>query len=826
MPITKREAKNVIRTLTQQPFDNQLKKGASLSVVADKIAPIIGASITYRELKKVPVLKDFMTWGEKFEGWWNRNTWGRVPVLKWVNALAGKVLNAIRGNTVDWEDWSDFVYSEWEKKNKSQEQQDEKEDVDVKVENNELKWYGSAKLPVNEDRPMGIPFNSDVFPAVNLGKVPRLLDMNVEFMDISKSPIFNNMVSNVYQAIRDGLRSNLNYSISELREYLFNSISLYLIGKQIERRLGFTKFVDTSMPEFRDVWIRDYDRHSSYGIIDTNINAQYDSQEADAFETTLNNYNLIIDLKGGLILPKYMKAWIDHYAGSVFTLDRHPNNAKYFKINFVSVPLLIKDGDKYVMNYVDSNLLKISDFYSMLYKFNLFSGVLRADLMRAQVKEFGLSTDSKDYLINHFSTAWFTPFNDYQPVIIRDQYIYQLIKNAYTGVGSRFNEASFSKLFEIRYDFDVAPNATNGDYLTTLLCSQNLVELLPSVDPALGECKLCKVINQVILAYGNSNSRISVPKHWVQSGIESDENEYTLIHFSAPIAFVATSTIQADTYTAHSTGTGVLEYPNSIPRPDEAISGAFTASFAIDNGSMFTTNLYGMTNTETEAYVFVPLFEQPVYNGDPTIKGLGVKCTKSSTVIEIIGAYSMDKSTYITNYGAVDRFARSDSTFSDFTSTGATLDIEGLEMLKAGWVFVGSGVQLSIIMYGRFTVSYSVSTSGFEWIYPVYGAQSITKETVTFETSITDNIGQVSGYHGYASWFVMAADIAIPIFATTKNTISNDGVVQAVYLDESLLKEDEIPAIVSVRSIPATAYNMLKAMLSFDGTVVTKDKNE
>lgn len=430
------EAKKIISNLVSKGA--KLNGGFTLKKAASTVAPVIASSMVLNELRQVPVVKEVLSGLD-----WLYDTLTdvvkKIPVIGWVaepviENVVKPVASALGG-------------------------------YKSKEERNDKIWYTAVQeiaIPDTADRPIQPGYNIDIVKAMEDGAVPRMYHANINLFKPYKILAWQHEMTNLWENLVNNLRRSYTYNVDDISAFMNNNIAYYILGKYLEKKIGFVKFSSPDYPTFRDDWITKYDQQVNYGMQYASKFDHLDPTEPEGFSDSIDAWNITIELERNFLLPPNIKKWIDHYIGSVFILDAEDTkNWKCIDVTPLSVTLLdIVDGKLVERNILLRNLnyqwylKELTDWFKA-------TATMRADVNRAQVLSGdGTSTN----VLTLLDTGWFTSYDAYEPVLVKDPTFIQALINGYT------RDTDLSDVFQrdmVRFDY--LNEDGKGDPYTILL---------------------------------------------------------------------------------------------------------------------------------------------------------------------------------------------------------------------------------------------------------------------------------------------------------------------------------------------------------------------
>ena len=289
-------------------------------------------------------------------------------------------------------------------------------DMVVGIFNDPSWWKGRTTpyLAVNPSRPMD-PADLEALSGMGtrLG-VGHLSSLEVNFNDIFSSPVLLSATSQMFQTIRNNLRSNLQYSLEDLQNYLKLVTNIMIEVKMVERTLGWHNYARPDIPEFHDAWV-------VYPIpTDTGrVNYTFRSNTGDAYPDAISRIDILKSSVRQLAIPRKLGEFISWLYGSVFT-DPETYNPQVYYVDATKVSLYLNPDDDTITTF-DPRGQSIQQIINQCAAILAKYGALIADLGR-------ISTIYPDAI---GLVDFITP-SEYKSVMLYDQEFINFLINGYT----------------------------------------------------------------------------------------------------------------------------------------------------------------------------------------------------------------------------------------------------------------------------------------------------------------------------------------------------------------------------------------------------------
>ena len=263
-------------------------------------------------------------------------------------------------------------------------------DVVQKIANsNDANWYAYegmlAKLATNELRPFNPEdlINSGAVNKQNayaLG-VPHVITTNMkEYDDFFKSEAFNLVTNQMYADIRMTLRSNLAYTVDDLRDYLRSVISLAPVVAQVAKYFRMYDVTRPDMPELQTAFRVLPSSDKEYGLVrPTDIEFLSDEK----YPNSINAAEKLIVILKQLPVPLAWAEYVNWLFGTVFT-DQHAPNAQLYH-NVLRVAYIYGANNTIVSSFDLANLT-IEDIYRVAESIFTQYGTVIADVKKHLTK--------------------------------------------------------------------------------------------------------------------------------------------------------------------------------------------------------------------------------------------------------------------------------------------------------------------------------------------------------------------------------------------------------------------------------------------------------
>lgn len=812
------------------------------SKAALKLAPLVTVMSLYSDLEKIPGIGTVLKFTRNAQQWVVDNTLGRIPVVGWgLDWASDKLESAFGVSHPDTRTEKKLPWDNNNNENPGNEAQDN-------TSENDADWYGQLDIPVNINRAMGFPYTRDFTAYATLGGILKLNQIVVRLPIFKDSPRFNNNISDLYEYMTLNLKRNLTYTMPQVKCFILNNMTLYIMAKLLERRMGYLKFRDEEFPEFHDLWQRKFKITQSYNLYSLDYDPNYTVLDKEDYPTSIETYKDLCDTIYQCVLPKHMKAWIDHYFGTVFILDDDVKNKKYSFMVPETVPFysINNKGDIVRTDYVSDEITP--EFLYQLcdsYFHNGLSTLMRTDILKLNnLKETIQTCD--------VVAGWLTPIDQYNPVPKTSATYKQLILNGYTSDTTK----SWSNY--IRLD-----TTTPGlqDVATTFLGLGAFKD-----ENNVFKVRGMQIVNSSFIFFASMDAPVTLPSSFVQQEITSGVSDITI---TIPTQIVYMTDVDADVYvkeTQQSTGGSDVnvyypneEFPVNTPTAKE-LNITFTSSPNLVTATRNMVNAYkvalrwrGAWNNGGDYRLMIPLlqrssgvwtFVSTKFNINATLDAAYAigNTADFSTYFEVVyvdrtNTYSGSCGAYHGNVGDVlDALGQIDTTCyilpADFV-TAATVSLSITNSNADMYVEVHSrpfiddpSMDLNIIV---------AQGSNIKWLYeatytpaislPWYSSADIVypSSSLTGEWAVTDGIvtttqvSIISGFLDVVDYLFMAAGYSIPVRPSIRITSPKpDGSGDYVFeYAKHLLKEDYIPYMLPIGELPALWNDMFATLTKF-----------
>ena len=282
---------------------------------------------------------------------------------------------------------------------------------------NDPNWWNKPITPylaVNASRPMN---PSDLYSISSEGTslgVGHMSVLEVNFNNIFTSPVMAAAINKMFQSIRDNLRSNLQYTIDDLTNYLQLVTMITIETKMIERSIGWNSYSRSDIPEFHDVWVT-YPVPSDVG----RVNLAPRANLGDGLAAAISRVDILKSSVNQLPIPVKLGEFLSWLYGSVFT-DEDSYNPQVYYVDATKVDVYLKADDTTTtsVNPRDITVEQLIDQVgAVLSKY----GALVADLKRV----------NED--INHsIGLVDFVKPDQYRPIMLMDHEFINFVINGYT----------------------------------------------------------------------------------------------------------------------------------------------------------------------------------------------------------------------------------------------------------------------------------------------------------------------------------------------------------------------------------------------------------
>lgn len=304
-------------------------------------------------------------------------------------------------------------------------------DVAVGIFNDPNWWKGSVKpyLAINPSRPMN---PSDLKDISNVGTrlgVGHLSSLEVNFNDIFSSPVLLSATSQMFQTIRNNLRSNLQYTLEDLQTYLKLVTNIMIETKMVERTLGWHNYARSDIPEFHEAWVA-YPIPTDWG----RVNYSQRANTGDQFTEAISRVDILKSSVQQLPIPKRLGEFLAWLYGTVFT-DPDSYNPQVYYVDATQVSLYLEPTDDTISTF-DPRSVTVQQIIDQTAALLSKYGALIADLKRI--------TDAYPDSIG--LVDFITP-EMYKQVMLCDQEFVNFVINAYTGdVSQGMQDSDFFRI--------------------------------------------------------------------------------------------------------------------------------------------------------------------------------------------------------------------------------------------------------------------------------------------------------------------------------------------------------------------------------------------
>lgn len=726
---------------------------------------------------------------------------------------------------------------------KEDHKQDGQEDGKFEKSNNDASWYGDFDLPANVNRPMGFAYSYDFTNYATLGAIPKLNVITVNLPQYTMSARFKTNVTYLFEEMRRCLKSNIVYNFEQVKVFIQNNISLYILAKMLERRLGFMKYEDVDFPEFHELWQYQFFNTQSYGV--------YPMIKSNEYDVTGSKYSENLDIYKDLcstiyqcVLPPHMKAWVDHYFGSVFILDDDAKNKKYSVLFPDYVTLYTYSGGVTTETKYYTEQLTPSVLYDLCDQFfhNGLNTVIRADILKLNNLK-----DTKS--LAEFAVGWLTKLTDYTPVAKADNTYKQLVVNGYT------SESALLKNNYIRVD---TLESAKQDVATAILALGAFGDETTNVFHVRG----MRFINSSLIFYADVDHPVILPSDMIQQSAIDHISDLTI---DKPSQIVYDTDVSGDTYVSVTKeSVGGVDVPVYYPSEDYPVNSPVAKSLVTSftsSGNVVTLGgspLVGYAQAlnawsvwSGDLRIYIPITKAP--NGSyimlksktnicavPTNIDLHFTNTADlaaefdTVLINSNTTYSGNNSAYHGNRGeVVDKLLGINPGMLMLPADFTTVVYGSLSIINSG-IDINYFVQITNLTWD-FQVMWAQSNKPVKWVLSetispaasvqwikgeniIYPSASLTNEyVITDGVIINTEMSVISGFIGFGEYLFTALGYSIPVkpehnIHTTKIDMSGETVAS---YHKHLLKEDYIPYVVSKQDLPAVWNDILDGLTSF-----------
>lgn len=761
------------------------------------LAPLITANMLFEGFRQIPGLNTVMEKIDDVDAFVRKNTLGKIPVLKWSYGLKSLIKNRLSGGDKSLDDYVD---------------------TGAKEEENDRSWYEpgySMTIPTNEDRPIDFSMVNLFNPSKSslFGGIPKLSRLLVGGFDVIKSKSLHNTFDKVYQAIRDNLKTNMPYSENKLIQVLMNSANLYIIVKQMERRLGFTKFIDPQFKQFYDLWKRLDVRAYNYGVYSTQVNPWLDIN-SEEYSVTYDIYQKIASQVHRFVLPSHLKDWIDHYLGSIFVLDDDVSNCKYCYVSVDSVKWIDIDNQQQLSSVdisINDDSLNPRVVYDLLDDFfhDSLNEVIFSDFRKAVANSKGI------WKITGFTEGWMSDMDNYAPTPIQDVGFKQALINAYTD-NNAVDARGYVRLDRI---------AEAKDDLTTYIFGGALFNEADLVD--VYGSKTFTVKSLQVLIYADSSNTVTVPTSFIQRAYSSDNHVISDI-----VCFVLQTTVYTDRYI----GVNAFEIPTGDryygPTPEYEVltpsTKYYNANMHIDKA---TYSLSGLLTTTLLLDSDVVTIVLPIhYTADGVLRFK----YKTTTRGDLLSGLRVESSDWSELQGT-----------SDPDTIAFVLKMDGAPFLFKGstipGIFSDSSLKFGYIGYIKFSMNlnnwvvseWNITTANLTlqlapesdpvtigWTTSIFIPNSDISDQYVITESTTTVSGYPSytvGYSNYSQTLFTELGYCIPVTPMERtHVLQQNSTFSFIDNDRKILyKEDYIPFVINVNDMPVIIDTMFDGLFNW-----------
>lgn len=640
---------------------------------------------------------------------------------------------------------------------------------------NDPSWrnaYGfDPLLVINKHRPMS-PRALSGFTKNQLALgVGHVVDVNFEWPDWSKDEAFILATNEAFREIRLDLKSNLNYTIGKYRCYLLNTIAILIMSKQIERSLGWTKFVEPSIPKVQEIFKYKIPYTATGGISDLEeIKYLSDAQ----FARSLTRQKVLMTVLSQIQVPDRLQRFVGWIAGSMF-FDQSQPNMQIYRTWINSIPIYsVNAADEVVL---DTRIQSSEYDIDMVIRFanNLMT---EFGIMNADIKKTGSYVDLVHIL-----------YEQYQPKALCDYEFFNMLINSWTG------DAKADALFNGFFRLDILPNVNDneapgltyglGAVLTNLLATP------------------IKTLNQgLILDYdatGYWPQGVNISQSVANKTITSTDNiwKFPDAQGNGLAAIVVTSrVVRRVSVSTKATSTGT-EYNNVTVTPGVVLQSATAASalqsvtinFDKDSTVSFTLNV-----GEEASDKYVPIIQSR------GVGSLGVELTQvSETIVADLVIYTPAGKSRVSSltYG------------TDYTvAVSPYNNVPGKVTFDLKWV---RSTSLVITSYTNTNIMELFTTGNVQWLINGYITFALRSTSASGVTIVMDK-GHVLEY------FTENVDYHIPIMFNEQYTISHrsgDTNTNTVNITTPLqiMKECYIPVMYNTTEADTLSYQIYASLL-------------
>lgn len=665
-----------------------------------------------------------------------------------------------------------------------------------KIIGNDEYWYNKLKKVTpaeNTSRPMNPLANVDITKDPTMGSVMKQIDMYFDWIGIYESDAFNAICLDYLEQIRISLKSNLNYTIQEVKQYIVDAIALHIIGAQIKKQLQFRSYNTVDNPNLYQLLRRMPSHTGGYGV----VSCQEIEYLTDAnIANTIAKYDVAVDVHNKMVLlPKNLSEFIDHYFGLMFSSDKDDSNSQLINPILQNIEWILNDGTVQLLN---TTSITPDNYLSLLNDFALRFGVITADLIKSQ---------------SGLTEGYLPHYAELKSDVYYDNTLIQALINAYTD-GSSIVSDNYIRL-------DYLPDCS--DKLTTYLFLGALQNKISN------DFLNIPLFTSIGMSVKIQNSK---DLEW-QSGLtQGDEevfnNEYISINLQTEIV--------SDAYTfANTTGKANLVSGELYPYTGDITSIAYTISKSNGTTNYALTNHFATQGTNSQHLNIVGLLTvvsivDPAtgermhlcqkFTGEASFgynRESQISLTPTSTYVAISQGNESGMHIYLGEPANTKYTVSGDKQFVSYNITLYLTKQQSNQFVDQGRVY--SPVDLIILPDIDIITLSGISYTTSQYVYAnasFNNMSSLTSIIVTAE-GIGANISTNTGYVSLVPYMVDQLDFHIPIYNTfrTHVTIDDDPEVVTI-VSNDLVKESYIPFWYNIHDLLPVAYEMMRSLLAPD----------
>lgn len=282
---------------------------------------------------------------------------------------------------------------------------------------NDPSWrnaYGfDPMLVVNKDRPFTPKALKQLSNnAFDLG-VGHIIDTNFKWPDWSQDESFILAVTEAFREIRLDLKSNLNYNLEDYKCYLLNSISIMIMSAQLERNIGWTKYINATIPSLYTLMRKYINENNQAGI---NIVSDIQYLDEEHYATTLTRQKILSTIISQLRIPARLQDFIHWIAGTVF-FDQGAPNMQIYRTWISDIP---------VYKIVNGVCTKVASFGTADYNVDTLISFVTEILQIYGIMNADITKTGTYATMNHIE------YESYTPRPLCDFEYFNMLVNAWT----------------------------------------------------------------------------------------------------------------------------------------------------------------------------------------------------------------------------------------------------------------------------------------------------------------------------------------------------------------------------------------------------------